>query len=197
MGIDPSTASRDFYGDTIAGLRRKQVDCLRDATDHQKKATDLQKKATELEEVIKRLRGLSEGSGTEPDTRYVILGEYKGHKISLALTLYLRARRGQRIPIDRIVDDLFLAGVDPGKSRGNQTPAQALRQNLKITASSNPKRVQWDPKASVMWAADTIDEPPKPRLRKSALRRVPRNKAAKNVDATEASRVAEQGGDHL
>ncbi len=161
MAIDFLTANPNFYGVTIAGLRQRQVEYLQ-------QASELQKKATELEEVIRRLRGLSDGGSAELDIRHVIIGEFKGHKISLALTLYLRERRGQRIPIDRVVDDLLLAGVDPGKQRSNQTPAQTMRHNLKITVANTPKKVQYDPELSVIWAADTIDEQPKRRVRKAA-----------------------------
>jgi hypothetical protein len=59
--------------------------------------------------------------------------EFRGMRAVDALENYLRARRGFKIPLPRIVADLVEGGVDPGHARGKKSdPAALVSHTLKI-----------------------------------------------------------------
>jgi hypothetical protein len=84
--------------------------------------------------------------------------QYKGMRTGEALASYMRARPGQRIPIDRVIEDLRTGGAEMG---------QYLRhkQNLRITMRAKPKLVQWDEGLNNLWLAPTASDPPPRRMR--------------------------------
>jgi hypothetical protein len=99
---------------------------------------------------------------------HVTPGEYVGQRVVTALESYLRARRGLRIPLTRIVQDLMTGGVDPGSPRGrNNDPARLIAQTVKIALPNKRKTFQWEPdgllkkvpeEKIVLWLAPTADE---------------------------------------
>ena len=96
----------------------------------------------------------------------VIPGQYKGMRMSVALESYLKARPGMTIPIDKVVDDLRVAGAEMGLMKRH-------RQNLRITMQARKQLVEWDSdergNAIALRLAPTANEPPKPRkIRKKA-----------------------------
>jgi hypothetical protein len=66
-----------------------------------------------------------------PRPAFVKEGQFKGMDISSALEAYLHERGGRPIEIEKIAQDLEIAGVKLGKTR----PRYII--NLRITASNN------------------------------------------------------------
>jgi hypothetical protein len=129
-------------------------------------------RAHELEKAITILRSIR----TEP--RYV-QGEpiplarpdqYLGYDLSSAFERYMKDRRGFKIPLERVAEDLRIAGVEMTTPGSKNKPVQ----NLKITIRNRPSvfAFQEDTKEPVkkkrkwtVWLAPTADLPPKKRNR--------------------------------
>jgi hypothetical protein len=115
--------------------------------------------ARQIDQIISNLRSM----GSVPKAAAIdaippiTTGQYKGMKLSPAFEAYLKERKGFRIPIERVVADLQLAGADMG---GPKRPAQ---QNLKITMQMRKSLVQWEPETWTMWLAPTAEEAPRKR----------------------------------
>jgi hypothetical protein len=136
-------------------------------------------------EAVERRSGHSQSLDTLPIAKK---DEFKGMRPIDALENYLRARRGFKIPLPRIVADLVEGGVHPGSNRGKTSdPAELVSWTLKISVPSRkafgyhpagvsektgapiiPKRVGdklVEDEEITIWLADAADQP-KRRVRK-------------------------------
>jgi hypothetical protein len=156
-----SQSLADTVDETIARLQEEQ--------------RHIREKDKQIDGIIAELKKVRESPrnlGLPP----AVPGYLKGTPLKRAFEFYLKGRRGHKIPFERAVDDLLLAGVLPGAPRRNEhDPKKLLQQNLKILMSQRRDLVQWEPdgilgdinqKELVIRLADTADEPPKQRPRK-------------------------------
>lgn len=135
--------------------------------------------------IQKKKQQQNSGLDSLPDVKD---GEFKGARPVHALEIYLRARRGFRIPLSKVVADMVVGGVHPGNPRGKQNdPAALIAHTLKIgipnrkhlfdfTPKTPGKTGKFDviprrtPDAEIMvWLADTADHP-KDRKRPKTIR---------------------------
>ena len=73
-------------------------------------------------------------------------GEYASMRPVDALAVYLRTRRGSRIPLSHAVKDLIVGGVYPGQPRGKKNdPAALVTHSLKIALPNRRDTFGWEP----------------------------------------------------
>lgn len=113
----------------------------------------------------------------------VLPGDYPGMTRKDALEYYMRQRKGNRIPLSKIVADLLAGGVDPGEPRkAGETPAATLAHNIKIGLSQPGSRLygrepegkltRIDSRDIKVWLDETAAEvPPAPRRRRSKTKK--------------------------
>lgn len=108
----------------------------------------------QLDDILAKMRALRSVPRAVEDGEIPPVAPYQfnGMKISPALDAYLKARRGFKIPIKRVVEDLQMAGADLGGRP---------QHNLKITMRWRPDLLEFDPKTWTMWLAETADIPSK------------------------------------
>ncbi|HET9305532.1 MAG TPA: hypothetical protein VFO46_05845 [Candidatus Sulfotelmatobacter sp.] len=137
--------------DAIGALRKLQQFHLRSAE--------------ELERAIFRIRTGSCAENQITDIEH----KYQGSDRKSALRMYFKDRRGRRIPVEEVAKDFLRFKVDQGEPYGQEPPLKTMIHNLKkiVKAQSQQKRepkiVEFDPMSWELWAADTIDDPTKPK----------------------------------
>lgn len=141
----------------------------------EKEHAELTTRAADIKVFLDQLRGMrTGGGGTVSATSLlppVIKDEFKGDSLRQAFETYLRGRRGHKIPFNKVLDDLLLAGVTPGKiRRGQSDPRKLLEHKLKILCSNSPRFLGREPSGKLhkidardilVWFADAADQPPK------------------------------------
>jgi len=130
--------------------------------------SDLEGRLKTLKGILENLRAARKTAAGGQDIRPVSPEEYRGLRIVDALETYLRARRGIKIPLPRIIEGLVVGGVDPGKPRRNRTdPAALISQTIKISLPNNDRIFAWEPKGLLkgvdestifVWLAPSADE---------------------------------------
>lgn len=138
----------------------------------------LEKELAYIDEVLndlrKRRKNKNSGLDSLPDVRE---GEFMGKRPVDALEWYLKARRGVRLPLSKVVADLVIGGAHPGNPRGSQTdPAALIAHTLKIGIPNRKRLFDFTPKATskkglpviprktpdseiIVWLAETADQP--------------------------------------
>lgn len=119
--------------------------------------------AKQIDEIIANLKNIRSvpravENSSIPD---VVPDQYKGMKLSPAFEAYMKARRGFKIPLAKVIEDLKASGVELVTPGSKNSP----KQNLKITIHFRPKMFTFDEKTELVWLADTADLPPKKRKR--------------------------------
>jgi len=71
--------------------------------------------------------------------------EYKGVQLSPAVEDYLPKRKGHRIPFLRVVADMLLGGVDPGKRQHQSDPTKLMAHKLKHMMGRRRDLIAWEP----------------------------------------------------
>jgi hypothetical protein len=151
MGINEAT------NEAFVALRKLQQSYLR--------------QAESIEEMFVKL-GRTPNAQGEP---HLEVKKFTGCERKLALRMYFKERRGVRLHVDIVADDLLRMGLDPGEPYGSEEPAQTLIHNLKKIAKAqrlqkrDPVTFEFDPVTWEMWAAPTIDDISKPRLRSTRI----------------------------
>lgn len=99
-----------------------------------------------LEQIIDNIRAAKALRGMGPAIARVKPDEYKGMRAVDALAVYLLSRKGTKIPLARIVEDLVVGGVDPGQPRGRKSdPAALIAHTLKISLPNRRHEFKWSP----------------------------------------------------
>lgn len=120
-------------------------------------------RAKQLTDIIAKMREINSvpRDVENGDIPSVIVDQYKGMKLSPAFEAYMKARRGFKIPLAKVIEDLKASGVELVTPGSKNSP----KQNLKITIHFRPKMFTFDEKTELVWLADTADLPPKKRKR--------------------------------
>ena len=107
----------------------------------------LENQLQQARQILARIRSAKTGT-PENETQVVISGQYAGQRAIDALENYLRARKGQRIPLDRCVQDLIAGGANTGEPRGRSSdPVRRMTHNLKIAIPNRSETFGWEPMA--------------------------------------------------
>lgn len=119
------------------------------------KEDSLKRQLAHIQGVIANLRserGVS--SGELPEVKR---DEFRGRRAADGLEVYLRTRKGSKIPLSTIVKDLVAGGVHPGAKRARISDPEALVMwNLKITLTSPTSRFKFEPQGTDPKTGKTI-----------------------------------------
>lgn len=106
---------------------------------------------------IRSAKGKSTGAPVA--MKAVLPGQYRGMGMSPALESYLKERPGQRIPFEKVLEDLQVGEAELGAPKWQA-------RSLKVTMANRKSLVQYDPATWAMWLAPTANLPPKKRVRR-------------------------------
>lgn len=125
---------------------------------------DAQAEAKELLRIAGNLRGSTPADArpvtapaTQPSASSRLTGDqFRGMTRSMALELYMRARRNEgRIPLANVVLDLLAGGLDMGPHRDR------WERQIMAVANNKPRIFGYDPERRELWLAPTADERPR------------------------------------
>lgn len=95
----------------------------------------LERQLAQAKIILANMRTFREQLADEvPGVPHVRPGQYQGMRPVDALESYLRIRKGNQVPLPKIVADLVVGGVNPGAPRGRKNdPAGLIEHTLKIS----------------------------------------------------------------
>jgi hypothetical protein len=103
-----------------------------------------------VDQILENMKQAQQAADSLPNVLPTRPEEFKGMKVANALAVYLRARRGQKIPLPIIIEGLLAGGISPGKPRGKRTQPEALiAQTIKIALPNNRHLFEWEPDQSL------------------------------------------------
>jgi hypothetical protein len=145
---------------------------------------DLEQQLKTIEEILANMEAVEKrsGYGQSLDALPVVKpDDFRGKRAGEAVEPYLRARRGFKIPLPRIVADLVEGGADKGENRGKVTdPAKLISHTLKLSLGNWSRFCDFHPKEHyktakgvdrvrvkkgtkdediTVWLADAADQP--------------------------------------
>jgi len=99
--------------------------------------------------------GNQQSSARQPSaSSRIVPDQFRGMPRTMALEVYLRARRSEgRIPLANIVLDLLAGGLKMSAHRDR------WERHIIACAQANPRIFGWDPNRREIWLAPTADEP--------------------------------------
>lgn len=129
----------------------------------------LTKELKAIQTLISNVRAVRISGAGEKPYPPVREHEYQGMRAVDALESYLRGRRGMKIPLSRIAQDLVKGGVNPGEPRGKKNdPTLLVDHTLRISLPNKRRLFSWEPDESLkgidsdkitIWLATTADQP--------------------------------------
>jgi hypothetical protein len=139
----------------------------------------LRQEVAAVEEILGRFDAMNGAPSSEIKLLPPVMpGEYKGQSRKDALEYYMRQRRGNRVPLSKIVADLLAGGCNAGEARKvGESPEATLAHNIKIGLSQPGARLygrspagkltRVDSRDILVWLDETAAEvPPAPRRRR-------------------------------
>lgn len=142
---------------------------------------EAEQQAKTIKEILANMEAAEKRSGQNlemlPPVRK---DEYRGMRAADALEIYLRSRRGYKIPLTRAVADLVDGGTNPGQPRGKKTdPIALVLHTLKIAVPNRRNVFRYTPEGTaektgafiipkgvrdeeiIIWLSEEADEPQK------------------------------------
>lgn len=110
-----------------------------------------------LEQAIGIMQNLG-GQGPQGGPPPVYPDQYRGMKLGAALDAYMKARRGFKLPAEKIAEDLKLGGVQAG-------PQHSLIHDIKLSVRQRRLSMAYDEKTWEVWLTEEANVAPKRRKR--------------------------------